>query len=416
MNADQMNDDELHFTRVYATVAPPPTLGARYHAALDRARSSGAHGGERRSLRPLAAALAVAVVAAGGGVTAARLGFARGHVAGPGPAPVRSATPNPTPSLTVHGPLIPWAALPPTGAYPQAANPSPTAAIPVPPGTPACRASQLEVGLLGFQGATGHTDMPLALRNRSGAACVLNGYPYVTVVDAGGRALAPVNGNEFRDTFFDQLPALPVLMLAETPPLPVVTPGPQQGASRGQAVMNLTWVDCRHPQAARLWLDLPSAGGRLVVPFATAATSSPACDGNPGLPSELARGPLLAAGFTTLPSPDYIATVLTVSAPAQVRRGTTLVYHVTLSNTDARPYPLDPCPDFNEFVGAKQAIARYQLNCTPAGSLAPGAQVTFEVHLDFPAAMTPGPYTLEWALIDGRLEKPYADAPITVVS
>ena len=414
MNADHMNDDELRLAQVYATVPAPPTLRARYNAALGRARSGG-HAAERRSLRPLAAGLAVAVVAAAGGVAAARLGFTRGHVAGPGPTPVRSATPNPTPNPTPRGLVIPWAALPPTGAYPQLASPSPlpNGPIPVPPGTPACRADQLEGAPLTKEAAAGNIDMPVALRNRSGTACVLEGYADVTVVDGAGNVVAPISGPELRGTFFDQVPAVPVLMLVGTPPLPsAVSAQP----SRGQAVMNLTWYDCKLPQAARLWLALPNSGGRVVVPFPTKAVSSPACDGNPALAPQLSRGPLTSVGFTTPRSPDFLMVQVTISAPAQVRRGTTLVSYVTLSNTDSRPYQLDPCPDFTEFLTAKQPVDRHQLNCGPVGSVAPGAQVTFEIHLDVPATVAPGPNKMEWALIDGRVAVPYADAPITVVS
>jgi hypothetical protein len=31
--------------------------------------------------------------------------------------------------------------------------------------------------------------------------------------------------------------------------------------------MNMSWYDCRQPQAAVLVLDLPAGGGRLRVPF-----------------------------------------------------------------------------------------------------------------------------------------------------
>jgi hypothetical protein len=41
--------------------------------------------------------------------------------------------------------------------------------------------------------------------------------------------------------------------------------------------------------------------------------------------------------------------------------------------------------------------------------------VSFEIHLDVPASVALGPNKLEWALVDGRVAMPHADAPILVV-
>jgi hypothetical protein len=55
--------------------------------------------------------------------------------------------------------------------------------------TPACTGSQLATSYAGTEGATGHLELTLALRNVSGRACRLRGYPGARLLDAGGRPL-----------------------------------------------------------------------------------------------------------------------------------------------------------------------------------------------------------------------------------
>jgi hypothetical protein len=327
-----------------------------------------------------------------------------------GPSAQHRARPSPAAST------IAWLPLPAAHHYPTAPTPpaTPRPPTPVPPGTPACQASQLEGAAAGEEVATGNVNMPIVLRNRGAAACYLKGWADLSILDGRGHVLAAAAGRANRGTFFNDWPKVAVLMQPATPPLPA-RPGLGQPLRRGQAVMNLSWYDCRQPRAAMLVLDLPAAGGRLRVPFARRGAYSPACD-NPGAKpaGTVARGPLSPAGFSWPPAPRYLDIGVDIHVPASVRRGATLAYQVTLTNRDHRSYRLDPCPDYNQFLGRKDVVASYQLNCQPVGAIAPGEQVTFQMQLAIPATTMTGPNKLVWALLDGRVATPVATAPLTI--
>jgi len=312
----------------------------------------------------------------------------------------------PTPSF------VPWLALPATGAFPQAPVPSPTSPVPVPAGTASCAAGQVEALVFSRGGgAGGHTDTPVILRNKSSAPCYVDGYPDITVLDRAGRVLAAATGALNRGTFFDGAPAVPVLLPPGGPPLP----SPGQELSRGQAFVNIEWFDCRRTTAATMSIDMPSAGGRLTIPYAVDAPWSALCDGNPATSPGLTRGPFSPAGYTWPPGPVYLAVDIGISAPSSVKAGSALIYFVSVTNSSPTDYRLDPCPDYVEILGAKNAVANYQLNCGPVGSIAAGTKVKFQMRLDLPVGMPTGPTQLDWSLADGRLSLPFARAPVTVV-
>jgi Domain of unknown function (DUF4232) len=330
-----------------------------------------------------------------------------------GPAAQPRARPSPPASSSA---AIAWLPLPVAHHYPTAPTPpaAPRPPIPVPPGTPACQASQLQGASAGEGFATGNVNMPIVVRNRGAAACVLAGWADLRILDGRGRLLAAAAGTANRGTFFADWPEVLVLLQPGTPPLPA-RPGSGQPGSRGQAVMNLSWYDCRQPQAAVLVLDLPNAGGRLRVPFDRKGAYSAACD-NPGTKRAggVLRGPLSPAGFTWPPEPRYLDIGVAIHVPAMVSRGSTLGYQVTLTNRDRSSYRLDPCPDYNEFLGRKDVVASYQLNCQPVGAIAPGERVTFQMQLAIPATTVTGPNQLIWGLSDGRIATPVATAPLTI--
>jgi hypothetical protein len=219
--------------------------------------------------------------------------------------------------------------------------------------------------------------------------------------------LAEAVGDSGRGTFFADGPVVAVLILPDTPP-------PAAGV-RGQAFMNLEWFDCRQRQGSLLRLDLPDDGGRLSLPPAGPGYS-PVCDApGHGADSGLQRGPLSPSGFPWPPHPELLPVLVTIQAPASVRRGTTLGYTVTLRNDGAEQYVLDPCPDYVEVVGAKQAASSYQLNCAPVGAIPPGEERTFAMRMDVPATLALGPTTLSWGALDGRLASPWAMTSIALV-
>jgi Protein of unknown function (DUF4232) len=73
-------------------------------------------------------------------------------------------------------------------------------------GTARCRPAQLALAYAGTEGATGHMELTVAVRNTSGATCALRGYPGAQLLGGGGRALPlrVVRGHGF---FADTEPA-----------------------------------------------------------------------------------------------------------------------------------------------------------------------------------------------------------------
>ena len=53
----------------------------------------------------------------------------------------------------------------------------------------ACSAAQLRPAYAGTQGATGHLELTLSLRNLSGHACRIEGYPVATLIGVNGKPL-----------------------------------------------------------------------------------------------------------------------------------------------------------------------------------------------------------------------------------
>jgi hypothetical protein len=306
--------------------------------------------------------------------------------------------------------FVPWLALPPSNVFPVAPAPSPTPPVPIPAGAPACKAGQLEGALMAQTAATGHVNTPILVRNTGSTACWLEGYADLRILDGTGRELAVVTGAGVGSTFFDDGPVVQVLMPPGTPPLPA----PHVEASRGQAFMNIEWYDCRGTHAGTLSLDLPNGGGNLRLPFDVQAPYSGGCDSGAISPVGLFRGPFSPAGYTWPPEPTYLKVDISISGLASAKRGTTLIYFVTVKNADQVDYRLDPCPNYQELLAGKQAMAGYQLNCSPVRHIPAGASVKFEMRLNLPGDVATGTTQLTWALVDERLAAPFAQTPIEI--
>jgi len=314
---------------------------------------------------------------------------------------------------------VPWLPLPPKGLVliaPESTVPLGPPVV-IPPGTPACRANQLEGVAPGMRGEMGQTTMPIVLRNRGASRCYLEGFADVTVFSRDGRVLAQVAGLTGRGTYFDVWHGVPVLMELDTPTFSTTSnPGPHAiPGVRGQALMNLSWYDYRTPQAANVAVDLPTDAGRLIVPFPFKAAVSQACEsqGTVGL-TPLSRGPFSPSGFDPPSEFLFVEVVITMQAPASVRHGSTLAYFVTLTNASHTVYSLETCPDYVETVDGKLANASYQLNCGPMDHIAPGGGATFEMRIDVPASAPRGSYLLTWGLIDGRINPNSAETTIEI--
>jgi Protein of unknown function (DUF4232) len=76
-----------------------------------------------------------------------------------------------------------------------------------PPAGPVnCAGAQLALSYAGTQGATGHLEVTLALRNISGHRCLVRGYPAARLLDRAGHPL-PLHVSRGHGFFPDTLPA-----------------------------------------------------------------------------------------------------------------------------------------------------------------------------------------------------------------
>lgn len=75
-----------------------------------------------------------------------------------------------------------------------------------PAGPVNCGGAQLALSYAGTQGATGHLEVTLALRNISGHPCLVRGYPAARLLDRTGHAL-PLHLSKGHGFFPDTLPA-----------------------------------------------------------------------------------------------------------------------------------------------------------------------------------------------------------------
>lgn len=89
-----------------------------------------------------------------------------------------------------------------------------------------------------------------------------------------------------------------------------------------------------------------------------------------------------------------------LSAPGSVSRGTILVYQVTLSNPTASSIAFDACPSYTEWLGTPPTVVKrtLQLNCGAARTIVAGQSFAFEMKVEVPEAMEPGPTKLNWSL------------------
>ncbi|WP_433047094.1 DUF4232 domain-containing protein [Dactylosporangium sp. CS-033363] len=93
---------------------------------------------------------------------------------------------------------------------------------------------------------------------------------------------------------------------------------------------------------------------------------------------------------------------VTMAVPKVAERGTTLVYQVKVTNTFPRAFRLEPCPAYRQ--GIAGTARTYRLNCA-ARSIPPHSTVTYEMRLDIPSTVDPGPTKVTWmaAFADGTV-------------
>ena len=373
----------------------------------------------RRLLRAISGVAGAAAVV---GILVAA--FALGHPArraNPAPAGSPSATASPT---GLAPGVIPWKPLPPGPDVTQPA-PDPVALAPaVPPGTPPCRASQLE-GIQRYAGGYAQESVvPVDVRNLSGTACYLEGWSSVSALDSAGHVVATASRS---DGQLGTYPEVPILAAVGTPRLaPDVTQGtlgapPDSAHPKGQARLNLTWLDlCNRPAIRQVAIALSSGGGRLLVSYEMGANTGGTSDGCAPGTLPFVAGTWVPEGIDWPPRPAPPTVILSVTItnePTTARVGSTIEFAVTLANAGQVTYSLDQCPNYTEWVGVGKGVGNfeeYQLNCATIHELRPGASVTFQMHLQVPASVPAGPTDLRWGLSDDRVIAPFTLVPLTI--
>lgn len=282
---------------------------------------------------------------------------------------------------------VPWIATKPVSML--LPTPSPT---PIPPGTQACQAGDLEAVFTGSNAATGgQLTGSIVFGNRTRIPCVLEGVPGIQLFDAHGRQI-PLAVSGATDP-----PSRAVLIQPNTAEVQA------QPDRAGRAWVMIMWpthdpatgiCSPAPPQGTVLGFQLPGGTGSLRVPIddpRNGATVA-ACGGSLSVTPFQAT----AAPETTLPPDPVHSLAIQLDVPHSVAAGATLHYTVRLRNSgvQAVAFPAE-CPVYGEWVPGF-AKDFFVLNCGPVGAIQPGQSVSFAMELTVPRTTTPGGYTLYW--------------------
>ena len=305
--------------------------------------------------------------------------------------------------------VIPWLSLPADLTPLPVSSPQP---LPVPAGTPPCTGAELLAVDVGSQGATGNVVTSIDFAATTSGGCYLEGTPSVTLLDRAGADL----GFKNRAPYFPNDATGPAYV-AQGPP-----PEPHTELKSGQASLTVDWVS--QPEAcvgeagvsiAAVRIAMPA--GELTVPLTERAPEGYACQGvgvgsfqSTSVPVEMPATPALPAIALVVQSGAY--------------PGKRFEYLVTLTNSTKQPMNLAAhCPNYEEELfadiehgspplGGKHL---YMLNCHPAGTLAPGASVIFQMLFDVPAGATPGTYTLMFGMGYSNETRTDVERPVVVL-
>ena len=294
------------------------------------------------------------------------------------------------PTVTAEQQPIPWLRLTANLTPPPVSSPQP---FPVPPGTRACTAHDLIAVVDGSQGATGNVVTSFTFAGTGTSACFLNGTPHVTLLDAASHDLA----------FTQHAPYFAAEVLGPALVEPGPSPEPHTALKVGQASLTIDWVSqpeacLGEPPASVAGVRIGILGGGTVTVQISSVPAGYACQGV-GVSSF--EGPSMPVETSPPPALPKVA----VHAPSSSKAGEQYRYTVTLTNkTTAAMDLVANCPNYFEaFITPGNGLPLtgkqfYQLNCAPAGTLAPGDAATFEIKLDVPPDVPHGAYSLTFVL------------------
>src|SRR5712691_8171159 len=311
-----------------------------------------------------------------------------------------------SPPQAPSGQVIPWAPLTPN-LTPPAPSLGPA---PLPPGTLACQANDLAANVIGSNGATGHVITTFGFTGAA-AGCYLDGTPSVGILDSKGNSIG----------FRQQAPYFPPLR----PGRALIEPGPAPTRDVelkvGQASLNIDWISqpefCPGVQAAQpatAVISIPG-GGIVEIPIPLEPSAYP-CAG-------LGVGDFEGPYVPIQPGPPPPLPAISMQVPSGGRVGQALPYLVTLTDDGSQPIDFTSlCPNYEEELFADIVHGSpplggkhlYALNYGPAGSIKPGASITFQMVFLVPVSAAPGKYTLTFGLGYLNAMTGFAQAVVTL--
>jgi hypothetical protein len=264
---------------------------------------------------------------------------------------------------------------------------------------PFCRLPALLVKA-SIDGAGGTQYLGVRVQNRSASPCVVDVSPYLRLLDLRGRGL-------------DEL--LPQRSARDRPVTLVPT---SWAVIYGIAVA----PSVCGTNIAAITFGLDRNATRTVATSGTRPTI-PGCGPSPGLTEDRSFEPLYGAGSDTLMFAALGGDGVVLNLPRAVRRGATLAYSVTITNTEPNALALvtdesdgvldGNCPIYRQSIGTL-ASPPLLLNCDTSGLLiAPGAAVRFEMRIKVPVDQPLGHTTLRWQFREP--EEPLLSATVLIL-
>ena len=320
----------------------------------------------------------------------------------PHPVPPEPGSSGPIPGV------IPWTPLTPNLTPPS----PPQGPVPIPPGTPPCQAPDLAGVVIAKNGAGGHIFVSFRFAGVSRGACYLDGTPAIGLIDADGHAIA-----------FRQLPPFGA---TPQPGPALIEPGPAPesglGLKVGQADLTIDWVTQPEACPAGFQAVLP-AKAMIAIPAGGILTISMPPEPPAYLCSGLGVGAFEGPYVPIQPSAPPPLPAISMQVPSAGRVGVALPYLVTLSNDHPQTIDLIAlCPTYEEELFADLQKGSpplggkhiYALNCGPAGSIAAGASITFQMVFLVPVDAAPGKYTLFFGLGYWNAMTSFSQATVTL--
>jgi uncharacterized protein (DUF736 family) len=116
--------------------------------------------------------------------------------------------------------------------------------------------------------------------------------------------------------------------------------------------------------------------------------------------------PAVPVAPAEVPTPDF---QLVYVLPSSVREGTRLTYQIQLTNVSGKGISFaQKCPGYTESLKAARVYARYMLNCSAIGTIAPNEKVTLQMDFDIPVGAASSRQGLEGAdYLDWQLDSPF---------